>query len=72
MQTEGFWITICGIITAFLGSTLKMMYKSKCQHIKCCCFDIEREINAEMNEDLAIINNNNNIKRIDTTMSERV
>lgn len=34
---------VCGLILA----VVKLLYDSKCSHIKCCCVEIERDIQTE-------------------------
>lgn len=47
-------------ISGFLLALLKVLYSSKCSHIKCFCVDIERDINNEVKEDIENIKNNTN------------
>lgn len=48
-----FWITIGGIVSALLGVFVKSMYQSKCSEVDLCCIKIKRNIDAEVQEDLA-------------------
>ena len=45
-----FWLTLGGLFFAFLGVVLKYCFKSKCRKVLCCCFYIERDIEAEIEE----------------------
>ena len=42
-----------GVITTFLGLVLRYAYKSKCQKVDLCGIHIERQIDAEVREDMA-------------------
>jgi len=59
MNEFEFYITIAGIISGFLGITLKLCLKSKCEDVNVCwgLFNIHR--NVQIEEDLEI----NNINR---------
>ena len=41
---------------------VKLLYKSKCTHIKCGCIEIDRDIESEMKQSQTIDFNNDNIK----------
>lgn len=32
---------------AFLGGVLTVLYKSKCKTVKCCCLEIDRDVECE-------------------------
>ena len=32
---------------AFLGGVLTVLYKSKCKTVKCCCIEIDRDVEGE-------------------------
>lgn len=38
---------------AFLAGVLALLYKSKCTSVKCCCFEILRDVNGEEKLDAA-------------------
>ena len=62
-----FITTICGFILA-IG---KMMYKSKCKEIHCCCIKIIRDIESEEKIDeiqLHAAPNTNNTNELDNTI----
>ena len=63
MVTETFLLSAITIIAGLLSATIAVCYKSKCSHIRCCCFDVERDTTTELKEDLAQINApvNNNV-----------
>ena len=48
-----FWITIAGIVFGFLGLGIRFALKSKCKKCGICCglFTIERNIEAEIEEE---------------------
>ena len=45
-----FWITLATLIFGSVGVMLKYCFKSKCSRVSCCCFSIERDIEAEIEE----------------------
>jgi hypothetical protein len=49
--TETFWVAFVGTIIGFLGLSLKMALKSKCDSIECFCIKIHRNIEAEIEEE---------------------
>jgi hypothetical protein len=49
--TETFWVAFVGTIIGFLGLSLKMALKSKCDSIECLCLKIHRNIEAELDEE---------------------
>lgn len=49
--TETFWVAFVGTIIGFLGLSLKMALKSKCDSIECLCLKIHRNIEAEIDEE---------------------
>jgi hypothetical protein len=52
-MSEVFWSFF---ITSVIGLILKggsMLYKSKCKSVECCCFKVQRDIEAEVRVDVA-------------------
>ena len=45
--SEGFWITTIGLVIGFLGMSVKMCLKSKCDEVSCCCIKIHRNVEVE-------------------------
>lgn len=45
--SEGFWITLAGLIVGFLGLSIRMCLKSKCDEVNLCCLKIHRDTIAE-------------------------
>lgn len=45
--SEGFWITLTGLVIGFLGVTVKMCLKSKCDEVNICCIKIHRSVELE-------------------------
>jgi hypothetical protein len=45
--SEGFWITLTGLVIGFMGLTIKFCLKSKCDNVECCCFKIHRAVEME-------------------------
>ena len=48
---ETFWVAFVGNIVGFLGLSLKMALKSKCDSIDCFCIKIHRNVEAEIQEE---------------------
>ena len=46
-----FWITISGMAFGFFGAILTSLFKSKCKRCKICCLEVERGIQAEIQEE---------------------
>jgi len=49
--SETFWVAFVASIIGFLGLSLKMCLKSKCDSIEFCGLKIHRNIEAEMEEE---------------------
>lgn len=47
-----FFTIIAGMCFAFFGVIARFTYRSKCRHAKCCCFEIERDVEDELVEDI--------------------
>ena len=45
--SEGFWITLTGLVIGFMGLTIKFCLKSKCDRVECLCFKIHRAVDLE-------------------------
>ena len=45
--SEGFWITLSGLVIGFLGLSIRMCLKSKCDTVDCCCIKIHRAVELE-------------------------
>ena len=46
--SEGFWITMAGLIIGFAGLTIRLCLKSKCDDVSvCCCIKIHRAVDLE-------------------------
>ena len=45
--SEGFYITIGGLLFGFLGLTIRYCLKSKCDRVECCCIKIHRAVDLE-------------------------
>jgi hypothetical protein len=46
-----FWLSFITITIGFLGVGIRYIYKIKCQTIKCCCLQFDRNIQLELQED---------------------
>jgi hypothetical protein len=46
-MTETTTYIILSTVSGILLAVLKLLYDSKCSHIKCFCIDIERDIKIE-------------------------
>lgn len=54
MLTETFLISISTMGFAFLTGMIGICYRSKCSHVRCCgCMEIERNVEIELQEDMA-------------------
>ena len=47
IYSEGFWITLTGLIIGFLGLTIRACLKSKCDEVACCGCRIHRAVEVE-------------------------
>jgi hypothetical protein len=47
IYSEGFWITLAGLIFGFLGLTIRACLKSKCDDVACCGIHIHRAVEVE-------------------------
>ena len=45
-----FFISIATITTGFIGVVLKFCFRSKCSRFSCCGITVERDVNAELEE----------------------
>jgi hypothetical protein len=45
--SEGFWITLTGLVIGFLGLSIRYCLKSKCDAVECFCFKIHRVVDLE-------------------------
>jgi hypothetical protein len=45
--SEGFWITLAGLIIGFLGLTIRACLRSKCDEVACCGCHIHRAVEVE-------------------------
>ena len=46
-----FRITISGMAFGIFGAVLTSLFKSKCKRCKICCLEVERDIQAEIQEE---------------------
>lgn len=51
--TESFWQFFVIAVIGLLGAVLRAIYTSKCTRFYCCGMQIERNIEAEVQEDMA-------------------
>lgn len=47
LYSEGFWITLAGLIFGFLGLTIRACLRSKCDEVACCGCRIHRAVDVE-------------------------
>jgi hypothetical protein len=52
-MTEGFWQFFVISVIGLIGVIIRAVYTSKCNRCSCCGLLIERNIEAEVQEDLA-------------------
>ena len=48
-----FFLGVAGVLSAALALCMKSLYKSKCYEISCCGLSVKRNIDIELQEDLA-------------------
>ena len=46
-----YWLSMATMTFGFCGVCLAYALKSKCSKVKCCCIEIDRDIEAELEED---------------------
>jgi hypothetical protein len=46
------FITILSVVSTLLTLLIRTIYKSKCSHIKCCCLEIDRNVDLEKSIDM--------------------
>lgn len=54
-----FFISIATLFSSVIGLAFRFCFKSKCSKCKCCCIEIQRDIQTELVEDLEIMKNTN-------------
>ena len=47
IYSEGFWITLAGLVIGFLGLTIRACLKSKCDEVSCWGCRIHRAVEVE-------------------------
>jgi hypothetical protein len=47
LYSEGFWITLAGLVIGFLGLTIRACLRSKCDEVSCCGCRIHRAVEVE-------------------------
>ena len=62
MDENNLYIIIIVGGVSVVSLIVKLLYRSKCTHIECCCIKIDRDIENEMKQAQSIDFNNNNIK----------
>lgn len=62
MLTEVFLTFLVSSLCGFFVIIAKLTYKSKCRNIKCCCIEIERNVEEELKIDELQIQNVTNSK----------
>jgi len=64
MDENNLYIIIIVGGVSVVSLIVKLLYRSKCTHIECCCIKIDRDIEAELKvrDSPTIDFNNNNIK----------
>ncbi len=46
------FITILSVVSTLLTLLIRTIYKSKCSHVKCCCIEIDRNVDLEKSIDI--------------------
>jgi hypothetical protein len=44
-----FFLSIATILTGSFGLVIRYCLRSKCEHIKCCCVEVDRRVDIEAN-----------------------
>ena len=66
-------ITIIGISLTFIIFLIKMIFKSKCVTIDCCCIKITRDIQQEIKEHEFNVNHNiNDNENVELNINELI
>ena len=64
-----FWLTLATLIIGGGGACLRYMFKSKCSKVTCCCFSIERDVLAEIQEqNLEMLRNVTRVPSLDNNV----
>ena len=64
--SEGIYAMLITGGFGFLAGGLAILYKSKCTRIKCCCIEIDRDVQGEEKIDEEVLRNRNNAPGIET------
>jgi len=67
--SETFWIAFVSSMSATVLVCLRWGYKSKCNHIECCCMKIDRDIIREEAIDIITPPSPNNSNKMERTIS---
>ncbi len=67
--SETFLITLTTTASATFLVCLRWAYKSKCSHIECCCFKIDRDVRGEEQIDMVVPPSPNNSNKMERTIS---
>jgi len=67
--SETFWIAFVSTASATLLVCLRWAYKSKCNHVECCCFKIDRDVNGEERIDMVVPPSPNNSNKMDRSIT---
>jgi|688.fasta_scaffold283743_3 hypothetical protein len=58
--SETFWIAFVSTASASFLVCLRWAYKSKCNHVECCCIKVDRDVHGEERLDMVIPPSPNN------------
>ena len=50
LEDSGFWISIVTLVLGFCSGSILMLYRSKCQSLTCCCFEMHRNVEVELQD----------------------
>ncbi len=68
--SEVFWIAFISTTSATILVCLRLAYKSKCSHVECCCFKIDRDVRGEEQIDMITPPSpNNSSNKMERTIS---
>ena len=67
--SETFWIAFVSTMSASCLVTVRWCYRSKCNNVKCCGIEIQRDVRTEEDLDMQHPSSPNNSNKIERTIS---
>ena len=50
LEDSGFWISIVTLVLGFCSGSILMLYRSKCERLSCFCFEMQRNVEVELQD----------------------